>query len=234
MAKKEVKTRNLTRQELLEKERELLGFNLTSIIGENKLKIETYGYKGIRTINDILLAQEEAKNLKIAAIVTNIEFRTSKAGNYFYWIHITDDFTTTKMYCNDNTFKELQYDLIKGRCVLFNVNIRNDFVTFDKCKLIENIPFKQGYILSIHLPYGQWSDMFTRFIADELDRTIRRGTVEVYLRKYPLGLYIDPSYELMQRIEKIFGVKCSLEVYEDYIWGDSNKLIKELEDIGYI
>ena len=233
MAKKAEKLRNLTHQELLEKEREVLGFNMTSIIGENKLKIETFGYKSIREINDILLAQEEVKNLKIAAIITNIEFKTSKAGNHFYWIHIADDLLTTKMYCNENTFKELQYDLIRNRCVLFNVNIRNDFVTFDKCKLIENIPFKSGYILSIHLPYGQWSDMFTRFIADELDTTIRRGTVEVYLRKYGLGIYIDPSYELMKRIERIFGVKCSLEVYEDYIWGESNKYLKYMEENGY-
>ena len=179
MAKKAEKLRNLTRQELLEKEREVLGFNMTSIIGENKLKIETY------------------------------------------------------VYCNENTFKDLHYDLIKNRCVLFNVNIRSDFVTFDKCKLIENIPFKQGYILSIHLPYGQWSDMFTKFIADELDTTIRRGTVEVYLRKYGLGLYVDPSYELMKRIERIFGVKCSLEIYEDYIWGESNKYLKYMEENGY-
>lgn len=232
MAKKVEKLRNLTHQELLEKEREVLGFNMTSIIGENKLKIETFGYKGIGTINEILLAQEDAKNLKIAAVVTNIEFKTSKAGNYFYWIHIADDLLTTKMYCNENTFKELQYDLIRSRCVLFNVNIRNDFVTFDKCKLIENIPFKNGYILSIHLPYGQWSEMFARFLSDELDKTIRRGTVEVFLRKYPLNIHVDPSHELMRRIEKVFGVKCSLEVYENYIWGESNKLIKWYEDRG--
>lgn len=233
MAKKVDKLRTLTHQELLEKEREVLGFNMTSIIGENKLKIETFGYKGIRTINEILLAQEDAKNLKIAAVITNIEFKTSKAGNYFYWIHIADDLLTTKMYCNENTFKGLQYDLIRGRCVLFNVNIRNDFVTFDKCKLIENIPFKNGYILSIHLPYGQWSEMFARFLSDELDKTIRRGTVEVFLRKYPLNIHVDPSHELMRRIEKVFGVKCSLEVYDNYIWGESNKYLKFMEENGY-
>lgn len=233
MAKTQAKLKNLSRQDLLEKERELLGFNMTSIIGESRLKIETYGYKSIRDINDVLLSQGEVKNLKVAAVITGIEAKTSKAGNYFYWITITDDWHTIKLYCSENSFRDMQYDLIKGRCVLFNINIRNDFVTFDRCKMIDNIPFKSGYIMSIHLPYGQWTEEFSKFLANELDRTIRRGTVGVFMRKYPLDINIDPSYELMNRIENKFGVKCTIEVYEDYIFGEANKYLKYMEDNGY-
>jgi hypothetical protein len=232
MAKKRV-ILNPTKQELLELEREVLGFNLTSIIGENKLKVEKYGYQSLRAINEVILSEKSIKGLKVAAVITQIEFKQSNAGKYFYWIHLRDDWTSYKVYCSEQTLKDNQSDLIKGRCVLFNINIKNDFASFDKCKIIENIPFKDGYIFVINLPYGKWTTAVQEYIEDEIDVTIRRGSCQVYLRTYGHDLSIDPSYDLMEKLEKRFGVNCSLELKENFLWGESNKLVKYMEECGY-
>jgi len=232
MAKDE-KRINLTKQELLEKERELLGFNLTSIIGENKLKIDHNGFVGIRNINEALSSQQEAKNMLVAAVITKLEYKQSKAGNFFYWIHITDDWMSTKLFCNMRTFQEYSYELIKGACVLFNINIKNDFVTFDKCKNVERLPLKKDLIFVIELPYGQWTTKIQEFISEQVDRTIRRGNCEVYLRTRPCEIFIDPTYELIDSIKKLFNVNCSIKNIDEYVWPNSTKLIKKMEENGY-
>ena len=58
MAKQQPKKINYTKQDFLEKERELLGFNLTSIIGDDKLKVDINGYKSLRVINKAILDTE--------------------------------------------------------------------------------------------------------------------------------------------------------------------------------
>lgn len=232
MAKNE-KRINLTKQEFLEKERELLGFNLTSIIGENKLKVDYNGFVGIRNINEALLSKEDVKNMLVVGVITKLEHKQSKSGNFFYWIHIADDWITTKIYCNMKTFQEYSYELIKGACVLFNINIKNDFVTFDKCINIERVPLKKDLIFVIELPYGQWTTKIQEFISNQIDKTIRRGNCEVYLRTYPCEIFIDPTYDLIKWIKKLFNVDCSIKNIEEYIWSNSNKLIKEMEENGY-
>lgn len=50
-----------------------------------------------------------------------------------------------------------------------------------------------------------------KYIEDELDVTIRRGNVQVYLRTYGYDLFIDPTYDLIDNIFNKFGVKCKVE-----------------------
>jgi hypothetical protein len=224
---KSVRLINPSKEELLRREREVLGINLTSIMGENKLKIETYGYKDLRSIKECLNEAQNASGMLVAAMIDRIEFKQANSGNYFYWIHLIDDWTSIKIYCSEKSFKEMNGNMIVGRCVLFNINIRNDFATFDKCMIMENIPFKKGYIFVAHLEYGKWTNAIKEFFEDEIDVTIRRGNCRVYLRTYPYDLFVDPSYELIARVQNKFGIKCSVELEDDFLWGRVNKLIEE-------
>ena len=83
MAKQQPKKINYTKQDFLEKERELLGFNLTSIIGDDKLKVDINGYKSLRVINQAILDSINIKDVLVAAVVTKLEYKQSKAGNFF-------------------------------------------------------------------------------------------------------------------------------------------------------
>ena len=232
MAKKE-KLKNLSKSDLLNEERDRLGFNLTSILGDSKLKIDVNKYKGIRDINECLLAQEEAKNMLVAAVVTKLEYRARDNGSFFYWVHLSDDWVSTKIYCSDKTFNMVRGELLLGKCVLLNVSIRNDFVTFDKCISMDKVPFKRGSIFVIHLPYGQWTEEIQRLIMSEIDRSIRRGGCQLFLRTRPYDIFIDPTYDLIEAINNAFGVKCSVENEDEFLWPNSNKLIKEMEAYGF-
>lgn len=232
MAKKE-KLKNLSKADLLNEERDRLGFNLTSILGDSKLKIDVNKYKGIRDVNEKLLSQEEVKNMLIAAVVTKLEYRARDNGSFFYWVHLSDDWTSIKMYCSDKTFSMVRDELLVGRCVLLNVNIRNDFVTFDKCILMDKVPFRRGAIFVIHLPYGQWTTKIQELIINEVDRSIRRGSCQLFLRTKPYDVFIEPTYDLIDAINNAFGVRCSVENEEEFVWGKSNKLLKEMESHGY-
>lgn len=232
MAKK-VSHVKLTKQDLLEKERELLGFNLTSIIGDDKLKVEHNGFKSIRVLNDAISSGNDLKNVLVAAVITKLEYKQSKAGNFFYWIDIADDWVSMRLYCNMKTFQEYSHELIKGSCVLFRMSVKNDFVTFDRCMQVSKVPLKNNLIFVIDLPYGQWTNEIQSFISNQIDSTIRRGNCEVYLRTYPCGIFIDPTYDLIAWIKEVFNVYCSIKDKDEYLWSRSNKLIKEMEEYGY-
>lgn len=227
------KLKNLTKSELLREERDRLGFNLTSIIGDNKLKIETNKFLGLRSVVEQLSLQEDAKNMLIAAVITKLEYRPRDNGSFFYWVHLSDDWLSMKIYCSDKTFSIFSSELIVGKCVLFNVNIRNDFATFDNCIMLDKVPFKRGSIFVINLPYGQWTDKIQELIESEVDKSIRRGGCQLFLRTKPYEIFIDPTYDLINILLEVFGVKCTVEDEEEFIWGGSNKLIKEMEMYGY-
>lgn len=233
MAKQQPKRINYTKQDFLEKERELLGFNLTSIIGDDKLKVDVNGYKSLRVINQAILDGINIKDVLVASVVTKLEYKQSKAGNFFYWLDLSDDMISLRLYCSMKTFQEFSNELIKGSCVLFRMSVRNDFVTFDKCIQVSKLPLKTGSIFVIELPYGQWTNQIQEFISAQIDKTIRRGNCEVYLRTYPCGIFIDPTYDLVKWIKEVFNVDCGIKNSEDYLWGRSSRLIKEMESYGY-
>jgi hypothetical protein len=224
------KLKNLTKQELLSLEREVLGFNITSIIGEHKFKIFANGYKGVRYIADLCNEGKDEKNILTAAIITNIEYKQANSGNFFYWIYLSDDFANIKVYCSEKVFTQFNQSIIVNRCVLFNMSVRNEFPSFDKCKILDNIKVNGNYIFVIHQPYDKWSTTITEFIEDEIGVTIRHGNVEVCINSYKTGIFIDPSYELCNKIENMYGIKCTIEDHDSYIWKDSLKLIKEMEE----
>jgi len=233
VAKKQHKILNPTKEELLEYERELLGINLTSIMGDSKLKIKCNGFYGITDLKVAAESLVDTKNMRVAGKVKFIEPKVSNSGNNFFWIGLVDDVSFFKIYCNENIFKEFSMHIIKGKTSLFNVNIRNGFVSFDKCISMTDIPFKPGYIFVIHFPFDKWSTTILEYIEDNIGVTIRNGNIKVYQNTRESDLSIDPTYDLIDKIYELFKVKCTIEVYEDYIWGESNKLIKEMESYGY-
>lgn len=232
VAKKQYRILNPTKEELLAYEREVLGINLTSIMSDSKLKIDTYGYKGVLELKSTAEGSIDTKNMLVASKIDNIEFKQSKAGNYFYWISIIDDRSSFKLYCKAETYNQFVNEIIKGKASLFNINIRNDFATFDKCILLDNIPFKKGYIFVIHMPFDKHSTSILEYIEDNIDVTIKKGNVQVFQNTRDSELFIEPTIDLIDKVKKLFDIKCTIELYEDFIWGESNKLIKWYEDRG--
>lgn len=227
------KLKNPTRQELLSLEREVLGFNITSIVGEHKFKIFANGYKGVKYIFDAIDFEEDCRNVLMAGVITNIEHKQSNSGNYFYWIYISDDFSSVKLYCNEKTFTQFNKSILKDRCVLFNVSVKNGFASFDKCRLIDNIPLTDKYVFVIHQDFDKYSTTIKEFIEDEIGISIRNGNVEVLINTMKTNLFIDPSYELCRRIESLYGIKCTIEKEDDYLWGNTKRDIEEYERNNY-
>lgn len=215
----------------IEKENEVLGVNLKSIMGQAKLKLEKYDYTQVREIKEASEQSNELKSVRVAGVVKSLEYRPSQKDIYFYWIEIVDDTSTIKAYCNRKTFETFNTHILKGKCSLFNISVRNGFISFDKCVLMDIVPFKAGYILQIDLPYGMFTTAIKEYIEDELDVTIRRGNVQVYLRTYGYDLFIDPTYDLIDNIFNKFGVECNVrkinEVFND------DEIMKYLEENGY-
>jgi len=224
MAKKE-RIVNPTKQQLLSLEREVLGFNLTSVLGEYKLKADNWNLSNIAYLNEQILDRNDLKGCMIAAVIDKIEYKTSQAGNMFLWIYLVDDYSSIKVYCNEKTFKEFANQLIVGKCCLFNLSVRNEFCTFDKCKLLEHVDFKKGTIFVIHLDPKVWSNDIIEWIEDNLGVFIQKGNVQVFQRTFHQDLFISPTYELIDIIKGKFGVKCTIENYEDFMWGESNKML---------
>ncbi len=221
------------KQWFTEREHEVVGVNLKTIMGDSRLKLSKYNYSTIQDVKEAFDNLVDVKDMKITGIVKVLEFKQAKSGNYFYWIGIVDDHSFIKIYCNEKTFSQFNTHIIKGRCSLFNVKVSNGFISMDKCILLDNIPFKPGYVFVIHLPYGIHTEAVREYIEDELDVTIRRGNTQVFLRTYGYELFIDPTEELMNIIENKFGIKCSLELHDEYLFKSENKLIKQLEEYGY-
>ena len=93
------------------------------------------------------------------------------------------------------------------------------------------VPFKAGYVLQIDLPYGMFTTAIKEYIEDELDVTIRRGNVQVYLRTYGYDLFIDPTYDLIDGIFNKFGVKCNVRKVDEVF--NDDEIMKYLEENGY-
>lgn len=215
----------------ISQENEVLGVNLQSIMGQSKLKLEKYNYTQIKEIKDASEQSTDMKDIKVAGIVKSIEYKVSKAGRPFYWITIIDDRSSIKVYCSEDTFKKFNAHILKSKCSLFNISVRNGFISFDKCVLMDIVPFKAGYILQIDLPYGMFTAAIKEYIEDELDITIRRGNVQVYLRTYGYDLFIDPTYELIDIIFNKFGVKCNVRKMDEVF--NDDEIMKYLEENGY-
>ena len=231
---KKSKILNPTKEEFLEYEREMLGINLTSIMGDSKLKIECNGYKDITELKNVSDSLVDIKDMYVAGKIKFIEFKKSNAGNYFYWIGLIDDRSFFKIYCSAEVFNKFANEMIKGKSSLFNVNIRNNFVNFNKCVLIENIPFNKEYIFIVHLPFNVWSTTILEYIEDNIGVSIKKGSVKVFQNTRESKLMIDPTYDLIDKIYELFKIKCTVEIYENFIWGRSNELIKEMEENGEI
>ena len=214
----------------ISQENEVLGVNLKSIMGQAKLKLEKYDYTQIFDIKEASEQSTDMKDIKVAGIVKFCEFKTSKSGKFFYWIGIVDDRSFIKAYCNEDTFKKFNMHILKGKCSLFNISVRNEFISFDKCVLMDIVLFKAGYILQIDLPYGMFTTAIKEYIEDELDVTIRRGNVQVYLRTYGYDLFIDPTYELIDNIFNRFGVKCNIRKIDEVF--NDDEIMKYLEENG--
>lgn len=215
----------------ISQENEVLGVNLKSIMGQSKLKLEKYNYAQIQDIKEASEQSTDIKNIPVAGVVKFVENKVSKAGNPFFWIGIVDDRSFIKAYCSEDTFKKFNMHILKGKCSLFNISVRNGFISFDKCVLMDIVPFKAGYILQIDLPYGMFTTAIKEYIEDELDVTIRRGNVQVFLRTYGYDLFIDPTYELIDNIFNKFGVKCTVRKIDEVF--NDNEIMKYLEENGY-
>ena len=211
----------------ISQENDCIGVNLNSIMGQAKLKLEKYDYTKIQDIKEVSDNCVDMKNVRVAGVVKFIDSKVSKSGKPFYWIGIVDDRSFIKAYCNEDTFGKFNMHILKGKCSLFNISVRNGFISFDKCVLMDIVPFKEGYILQIDLPYGKWTTAIKEYIEDELDVTIRRGNVQVYLRTYDYDLFIDPTYDLIDNIFGKFGIKCNV-IKRDEIFND-DKIIKYIE-----
>lgn len=231
MAKRILK--NLTKRELLELEREVIGFNITSIIGDQKLKIDHYGYNNITRLKELQEFDCNEKNILIAGVVKQNQYYRSNAGNEMYFIHLADDMAATKMYCNLQSFAKYAHILIEGEPVLFNVSSKNGFITFDKCMKIADIPFKKDTIFVIHMPFNKYSQDIEYLIKDSLGVDIKPGNVRVFQNTRDLGIAIEPTYELIGAIKHGYGINCSLTTEDAYLWPNSIKLIKEMEDNGF-
>ena len=214
-----------------EQENEVIGVNLKSIMGQSKLKLEKYNFTQIQEIKDASDSSTDMKDIKVAGVVKFLEFKQAKSGKYFYWIGIVDDRSFIKAYCNEQTFNQFNAHILKGKCSLFNISVRNGFISFDKCVLMDIVPFKAGYILQIDLPYGMFTTAIKEYIEDELDVTIRRGNVQVYLRTYGYDLFIDPTYDLIDNIFNKFGVKCNVRKIDEVF--NDDEIMKYLEENGY-
>lgn len=233
MAKKSNRILNPTKEELLNYEREHLGFNITNIMDDSDLKAEKNGFKSIRDLKDLENSSVVINNMFVVGKVSVIENKKSAAGNSFYWITIIDNRDSYKLYCNADTFAKYYSNIIINKVSLFNVNIKNDFISFNKAVLIEKAPFKKGYIFVIHTPFNINDNTVVEYIKSNIGRRINPGTVEVFKNTNSTGMFIDPTYSLINNINKLFSTKCTLEVYEDFIWGESNKLIKKMEENGF-
>lgn len=224
--------RNISKQKLLAKEREVLGFNLTSIMDDYKIKININEFKPIKFIVDSVINNENFKDEPIAGIVTSIDYFVSKAGNQGYWISISDDWHTYKMYCSLKIFNEYAINIIKDECSLFKVSCRNGFVSFSIAKKMCDIPIKKGYGFFIHLPFNIHSNSIVEYIEDELGVSIDHGSCQVFLKTRGCDdLFIDPTYSLIKTIQSKFGVKCSVEFIDEYLYGESLKLIEYYDSI---
>lgn len=219
------------KQWFVEQENDRMGYNLKSIMGEAKLKLEKYDYTKIQEIKEASEQLVDMKNVRVAGVVKFCEFKTAKSGSFFYWIGIVDDRSFIKAYCNEEVFKQYNTHILKGKCSLFNISVRNGFISFDKCVLADLIQFKPGYILQIDLPYGLWTTAIKEYIEDELDVTIRRGNVQVFLRTYGYDLFIDPTYELIDNIFNKFGVKCNVRKIDEVF---NDKIIEWYEERGLL
>lgn len=215
----------------ISQENEVLGVNLQSIMGQSKLKLEKYNYTQIFNIKESSEQSVDMKNIPVAGVVKFIEGKVSKAGNNFFWIGIVDDKSFIKAYCNEDTFRKFNMHILKSKCSLFNISVRNGFISFDKCVLMDIVPFKAGHILQIDLPYGMFTMAIKEYIEDELDVTIRRGNVQVYLRTYGYDLFIDPTYDLIDNIFNKFGVKCNIRKIDEVF--NDDEIMKYLEENGY-
>ena len=219
------------KQWFVEQENDRMGYNLKSIMDEAKLKLEKYNYTKIQEIREASEQLVDMKNVRVAGVVKFCEFKTAKSGKFFYWIGIVDDKSFIKAYCNEQTFKQFNMHILKGKCSLFNISIKNGFISFDKCILMDLVQFKPGYMLQIDLPYGLWTTAIKEYIEDELDVTIRRGNVQVYLRTYGYDLFIDPTYDLIDGIFNKFGVKCNVKKINEVF--NDDEIMKYLEENGY-
>ena len=148
----------------ISQENEAIGVNLNSIMGQAKLKLEKYNYIEVQEIKVASDNCVDMKDIRVAGIVKFLEYKVSKAGNSFYWIGIVDDISFIKVYCNEAVFEQFNMHILKGKCSLFNINVRNGFISFDKCVLMDIVPFKEGYILQIDLPYGKWTTSIKEYI----------------------------------------------------------------------
>ena len=218
------------KQWFLEQENEMIGINLKSIMGDSQLKIKAYEYNGVQTIKNAVDDVVDLKNLHIAAVVKSIETKVSKYGNNFYWISLVDDKSFIKAYCSDKVFKTYAQHIIKGKCSLFNISVTGNFVSFDKCISMQNIPFQLGHIFVLHIPFNKRTNVIQEYIEDNIGVSIRSGNVEVYEQTRATGVYIEPTVSLINLIEERFDTTCTLEVYEDFIWGNSNKLLREMDE----
>lgn len=218
------------KQWFLEQENEVIGINLKSIMGDSQLKIKAYEYSGIQTIKSAIDDAIDLKNVHIAAVVKFIEIKTSQYGNSFYWISLVDDKTFIKAYCGAKTFKAYSQHIINGRCSLFNISNSAGFVSFDKCISMQDIPFQLGHIFVVHIPFNKRTDVIKNYIEDNIGVTIAKGNVEVYEKTRATGLFIEPTISLINIIREKFGITCTLELYEDYIWGNSNAMIKVMNE----
>ena len=62
----------------IEKENEVLGVNLKSIMGQAKLKLEKYDYTQVREIKEASEQSNELKGIRVAGVVKSLEYRPSQ------------------------------------------------------------------------------------------------------------------------------------------------------------
>ena len=67
----------------IEKENEVLGVNLKSIMGQAKLKLEKYNYTQVQEIKKASERLNDMKNVRVAGVVKFCEFKTAKNGKFF-------------------------------------------------------------------------------------------------------------------------------------------------------
>ena len=234
-----------TKNWLLNQEREVLGFNLTSIMEQEALKINHYQYDGLSKLKAIVEDNVNTENLLIVAKIHYIETKKNKRDIPFYWILVEDDYLSMKIFCNNTIYDKYITELTFGKICLFSVNIKNGFIALNKCRLLENIPFKQNTIFQIQLPYGNlnnfnkvknininddlpynfWTSDILNYIEDNIDITIQKGNCQVYQRTFQTDLFIIPTQELIDIIKNKFGVNCVL-VDKENMFGNK-KLIEE-------
>lgn len=194
----------LSDNELIAEERECLGVNIINILGNDEYKIRQNTDYYVSDVIAKIENDEPFEDLMIGCVITKSEYKVSKKGNPFFYITLSDNSGSVKVFCGEKTYHNFNHHLFQNNRCFVKLSNTNGFFMLSSAISLDDLPYQTNTCLVLNIGphnYKEKVRVFTEILNNINHNYIGNGETIIYCGNEKTKLSINITSRLLDWLE---------------------------------